>query len=172
MNKTQCFLIGLIAPLLMTACDQNSGNQTKHRSLADAAAQLRSNAMVDTTWRGHLSWNGNARILKSSDCYLLDRDYTMVGIGDGVTLRLVYRAEQSGVANSVRWDSPVLVELQFDEDGAEDPYYRAAAPVSEATDITIEDKLIFGTARLEATNDAARRDHPGGVEAEFEFRCT
>ena len=172
MHKTPYFLIGPFIALILTACDQDGGNQTRHRSLADAAAQLRSNAMIDTTWPGHLSWNGNARILKSSDCYLLDRDYTMVGSGDGVTLRLVYRAEQSGVANSIRWASPVLVELQVDEGGVEGPYFKAAAPVSEATDISIEDKLIFGSARLEAVNDAARRIHPDGVDAEFEFRCT
>ncbi len=172
MNKTYCLLIGLIAALLMTACDQNDGNQTKHRSLADAAAQLRSNATVDTNWRGHLSWNANTRILKSSDCYLLDRDYTMVGTGDGVTLRLVYPAEQSGVASSIQWEAPVLIELQFDESGAEDPYYRAADPIAEAVNITIEDQSVFGTAWLEANNDPARRDHPDGIQAEFEFRCT
>ncbi|MFW6340469.1 MAG: hypothetical protein ACOC0Q_06330 [Wenzhouxiangella sp.] len=141
-------------------------------AMADAAGQLRSNAMVDTTWRGHLNWNGSGKILKDSDCYFLDRDYIMVGLGDGVTLRLVYRAAQSGVMASVDWQQPVLVELQVAEGRSDGAYYRAEPPPADASDITTEGNTSFGQTRLNAINEAARRANPEGVVAEFEFRCS
>jgi len=165
-------LVSLVLCGLLAACDNQSGNQTKHRSLADAAAALRSNATVDTSRRGHLSWVGNAKILQNSDCYLLDREYVTVGLGNGVTLRVVYTATQSGVESSIDRSSPVLVELQVNNGTAEGPYYRASPAEIVDSDIATEGDLIFGKTRLEAVNEAARRANPDGIVAEFEFRCS
>lgn len=165
-------LIVLAATMLMAGCSDESDNTSKHRSLADAAGQLRSNAMVDTTWRGHVSWAGNAKILKDSDCYLLDQDYLLVGSGDGVTLRLVYRAERSGSLNSVDFSSPAQIELQVEDGRTDGAYYRAQAPEPGQGEITTERTSTFGRVRLEAVNDAARRANADGVVAEFEFRCS
>jgi len=172
MRDTGRFLFALVLVGLLVACDNQSGNQPAHRSLADAAAALRSNATVDTSWRGHLTWGSNAKILKDSDCYLLDRDYVTVGMGNGVTLRMIYRAGQSGVESSIDRSSPVLVELQVNDGRAEGPYYRASPPPRNETDISIEGDLIFGKTRLKAINEAASRANPDGVVADFEFRCS
>lgn len=165
-------LIVLATSMLMVGCSDEPDNKSKHRSLADAAGQLRSNAMVDTTWRGHVSWAGNAKILKDSDCYLLDHDYLLVGSGDGITLRLIYRAERSGVVNSVDFSSPARIELQVADGQTDGAYYRAQAPDPDPGEITTERTRTFGRVRLEAVNEAARRANADGVVAEFEFRCS
>lgn len=172
LTRLKLVLLVFAALALLAGCKDQSDNDTKHRSLADAAANLRSNAMVDTTWRGHIKWNGSARILKQSECYLLDRDYLLVGTGDGVTLRLIYRAERSGEAGSVDFARPVQVDLQLDQAGSEGAYYRVEPPVSGEIEISSEQKSTIGRARLKAFNDAARRETPDGVLAEFEFRCS
>lgn len=165
-------LFALTATMLLGGCNNESENRPKQRSLADAAADLRSSAMVDTTWRGHLSWNGSAKILKDSDCYLLDQDYVLVGLGDGVTLRLIYRAARSGVLDSVDFSTPVRIELQVEDRRSDGAYYRAQPPEPSLGEITTEPATTFGRAQLKAVNEAARRANPDGVGAEFEFRCS
>lgn len=157
-------LVALVVVISLTACEDRTEPKEKPRSLADAAAQLRSRAMVDTTWRGHVTWNGSAQILKESDCYLLDHDYVMVGRGDGVVLRLIYRAARSGVPASVDFSHPSMVELQLDHVRYDGSRYRAEPPNPARTDITIENELVWGVVRL-ATSGAE------GVNVAFEFRC-
>ncbi len=168
-NRPWRGLVALVVVLLLTACEDQTEPKTKHRSLADAAAQLRSSAMVDTTWRGHVTWNASAGILKTSDCYLLENDYVLVGRGDNVSLRLVYTAERAGEIGSVAFGHPQLVELQLDGDGG--ARFRSEPPAPADTEISAEPGLAFGTTRLQRAGPAARRNAPEHVEVSFEFYC-
>lgn len=174
MHRTTSRLLMIMAVALvgLLGCEDQTEPKTKHRSLADAASQLRSSAMVDTTPRGHVAWNGAAQILSESDCYLLGQDYVLVGRADGVVFRLIYRAEQSGVLSSVDFTHPLVVELQLDARRYAGAHYRSEPPVPRVTDITTDPNLTYGSTWLDSANPAARRASPAGVRAEFEFRCS
>lgn len=172
MIKACLGLAGLVIVVVLAGCDDRSESKTKHRSLADAAAQLRSDVTIDTTSRGHVTWNGNAQILKESDCYLLAQDYVLVGRGGGVMLRLIYRAERPGVLESVDFTQPLLVELQLDRRRYDGSHYRAEPPAPGDAEITTEAGLTFGSARLPAAQNGARRGGPEGVTIAFEFHCS
>lgn len=174
MNRTtsRSLIIVLVALGLLVGCEDETESKTRHRSLADAASQLRSSAMVDTTPRGHVAWNGAAQILKASDCYLLDRDYVLVGKADGVAFRLIYRAERAGDASSVDFSHPLMVELRLDERRHDGAVYRAEPPLPRLTEVTSNLNLAFGSTWLDSANPAARRSAPDGVRVEFEFRCS
>ena len=164
-------LVALVVVLSLSACEDRTEPKTKHPSLADAAAQLRSSAVVDTTLQGHVTWNGSARMLKASDCYLLDRDYVLVGRGDNVSLRLIYPAERSGVMASVLFDYPRLVELQLDSGHSNPARYRAEPPDPANTDIRAEPGMTFGSTRLKRISPASRSATSDFVEVSFEFHC-
>ncbi len=170
-NRSLFGLLALAVLVALAACEDQTEPKTKHRSLADAAAQLRSSAMVDTTRRGHVTWNGSAQILKSSDCYLLERDYVMVGRGDSVTLRVVFQAQRSGDMDSIRFDQPRLVELRLDASRHDGATYRAEPPKPEATDISAEPTVTFGSVRLGRSDSGSDRNAPPSVEMSFEFHC-
>lgn len=163
--------LALVMVFSLAACEDRTESKTKHRSLADAASQLRSSAMVDTTWRGHVTWNGSAQILKTSDCYLLEHDYVMVGRGDDVTLRVVFRAQRSGDLDSILFDEPRLVELRLDASRNRGATYRAEPPEPESADITAEPTVAFGSAQLPRSDSASGPGAPPAVGIDFEFHC-
>ena len=165
------FLLASALVLFLAACEDRTESKTKHRSLADAASELRSSAMVDTTWRGHVAWNGAAQILKTSDCYLLEQDYVMVGRGDSATLRVIFRAQRSGDMDSILFDEPRLVELSLDASRHEGATYRAEPPQPDTADISAEPTVTFGSVRLARSGPGSRRSAPSAVEVSFEFHC-
>lgn len=171
LNRFGLLLLALAAMAMLVGCKDESDNSNRPRSLADAAANLRSSSMVETAWRGHIRWNGSAKMFAGSECALQDDEYLLIGRGDGVTLRLAYRAARAGVLDSVDFAAPVRVDLQLERAGSAGALYRAEPPVPGESEIISERKSTFGSTRLEAFNESARRANPDGVVAEFEFLC-
>lgn len=174
MNRTQNLLavFVMISLVLVAGCERESEPDGKPRSLADAASQLRSSAMVDTTPRGHVAWNGAAQILTESDCYLRGQEYVLSARGSGVALRLIYRTASPGDTRAVDFSRPLLVELHLDRQGVSGAHFRAESSSTETADIRSDRVLSYGSIALESVNAEAQRAYPEGIRADFEFRCS
>lgn len=170
-NSAAWVILGVLSLILLAACDDQSEPRTTHRSLADAASQLRATAKVDTVPLGHVLWNGSAQILVSAECQRRGDAYVLAAQGDGVELRLVYAAE-AAAARSFALGRLQSVELRVDVGASPGAVFRADGEDMSDAEVTTTQEFTYGTVSLKSSNDAALRSHASGVRAQFEFRCS
>ena len=165
-------LLALLVTVGVSGCEDQSEPRTTHRSLADAASQLRSSAMIDSTPRGHVLWNGMAQILDAAECGLGSGVYVLEARGGGVVLRVVYAAQGVTDARAIDFRHPLKVELQRDPGSSEPLLFRAEQPSPEEAQITSRRDFSRGAIRLASANAEAARQYQDGARVEFEFRCS